>query len=165
MIKIEYTETSEQGLDLIAALWQKQLEYHKSLSQHFPGYLDKMTFSLRKKGLLEQSREGAIHIGFAREADTRELVGYCISTISGDRQGEIESIYIEPDYRGSGIGDNLMKRALRWMDEYPVAKKVLAVGAGNEDVFAFYSRYNFFPRTTMLEQVETGEGEHKGREP
>ena len=73
--------------------------------------------------------------------------------------GEIESIYIEPDYRGSGIGDNLMKRALRWMDEYPVDKKVLTVGAGNEEVFAFYSRHNFYPRTTILEQIETGEGD------
>jgi len=157
MTKIEYTHTDEQGLDLIAVLWQKQLEYHKALSRHFSGYLDKMNFSLRKEGLLERSRGGAIRADLARDADTGELVAYCISTISGDRQGEIESIYVEPDYRGSGIGDDLMKKTLHWMDEYPVSRKVLAVGAGNEEVFAFYSRYNFYPRTTILEQVETGE--------
>ena len=114
-----------------------------------------MTFDLRKKGLLEKSKEGAIRIDLASDADTGELVGYCISTISRDRQGEIESIYIEPDYRESGIGDNLMKRTLRWMDECSVTKKVLGVGVGNEDVIAFYSRYSFYPRTTVLEQIET----------
>jgi len=157
MAKIEYTHTDEQGLDLVAALWQKQFEYHRALSQHFAGHFDRMTFDLRKKGLLDKSREGAMRIDMARDTDTGELVGYCISTIYRDRQGEIESIYIEPDYRGSGIGDNLMKRTLRWMDEYPVARKVLAVGAGNEGVFAFYSRYSFYPRTIVLEQIETGE--------
>ena len=159
MARIEYTETNEQDLNLIAVLWQKQLEYHKALSQHFSEYLDKMTFDLRKMGLLEKFREGAICIELARDTDTGELVGYCLGTISGDRQGEIESIYIEPDYRRSGIGDNLMNKALRWMDERSVVRKVLGVGAGNEDVFAFYGRYNFYPRTTILEQVETGEGE------
>jgi len=159
MAKIEYSETDEQGLDLVGALWEKLLEYHRSLSQHFSGRLDRMTFELRKKGLLKKSSGGAMRIDLARDMNTGELVGYCISTVSGDRQGEIESIYIEPDYRGSGIGDNLMKRALRWMDEYPVTRKVLAVGAGNEEVFAFYSRYNFYPRATILEQTETGEGE------
>ena len=157
MAEMEYTHTDEQGLDLIAGLWQKLLEYHKSLSQHFSKHLDKMTFDLRKKGLLEKSRGGAIRIDLARDTDMGEFVGYCVSTVSGDRQGEIESIYIEPDYRGLGIGDNLMKRALRWMDEYPVTKKVLGVGAGNEEVFEFYSRYSFYPRTTVLEQIETGE--------
>jgi len=156
MAKIEYTHTDEEGLDLVAALWQKQHEYHRALSQHFAGRLDRMTFDLRKRGLLDKSREGAMRIDLARDMDTGELVGYCISTVYGDRQGEIESIYIEPDYRGSGIGDKLMKRALRWMDEYPVDRKVLAVGAGNEEVFAFYSRYNFYPRTTILEQIEGG---------
>ncbi|HEY32699.1 MAG TPA: GNAT family N-acetyltransferase [Dehalococcoidia bacterium] len=157
MAKIEYSHTDEQGLDLVAGLWQKQLEYHKALSQHFSGRLGSMTFDLRKKGLLEKSREGAIRIDLARDTDTGELVGYCISTINGDRQGEIESIYIEPDYRGLDIGDNLMKKALHWMDEYPATRKVLAVGAGNEEVFAFYSRYNFYPRTTILEQIDGGE--------
>jgi ribosomal protein S18 acetylase RimI-like enzyme len=159
MARVKYTQTDEQGLDLVAELWQKLLEYHKSLSQHFSGHFNKMTFRLRKEELLKKSREGAMHIDLARDMNTGCLVGYCISTISRERQGEIDSIYIEPDYRGSGIGDNLMKRALRWMDEQSVTKKVLGVGAGNEEVFAFYRRYSFYPRTTILEQVETEEGE------
>jgi ribosomal protein S18 acetylase RimI-like enzyme len=156
MVKIEYTETDEQGLDLIGPLWQRLLEYHKSRSpRYFLGRYAEMTLSRRNKELLDKAVKGRMRIDLARDMDTGELVGYCISTISGDRQGEIESIYIEPGYRGAGIGDNMMKRALRWMDDMSVTKKILEVGAGNEDVFEFYSRYNFYPRTTIMEQVDT----------
>jgi GNAT superfamily N-acetyltransferase len=113
-----------------------------------------MTFEIRKQNLLEKSGGGALRIDLARDADTGTLIGYCISTISAKKQGEIESIYVEPDYRRSGIGDIFMKRALSWMDIMSVNRKILGVGAGNEEVFGFYSRYNFYPRVHVLEQVE-----------
>lgn len=154
MAKIEYTVMEAQSLDLIGDLWRKTKEHHRARSQHFTDYFDRMTFDLRKKELLEKSSKGVIHIDLARDINTGELIGYCVSTVSEDKQGEIDSIYIEPDYRQSGIGDNLMKRALGWMDEHSVTKKVLEVGAGNEDLFTFYHRYNFYPRITILEQVK-----------
>jgi ribosomal protein S18 acetylase RimI-like enzyme len=158
MAKIEYTETDKQGLDSIGPLWQKLIEYHKARSpQRFSGHYAVMTFDLRKKQLLEKSSKGSMRIDLARDTETGELVGYCVNTISGDRHGEIESIYVESDYRKSGIGENLMKRALKWMDDLSVTRKIVVVGVGNEEVFSFYSRYNFYPRATILEQVETKE--------
>jgi ribosomal protein S18 acetylase RimI-like enzyme len=165
MMEIDYSETNQQGLDLIGTLWQRQIEYHKTRSKHFAERLERVTFDLRKKELLEKTREGALRIELARDVNTGELVGYCMSTISGNRQGEVDSIYIEPGYRKSGIGNNLMKRALRWMDDMSVTKKILVVAAGNEEVFAFYSRYNFYPRSIVLEQVETKEAEQGGLAP
>ena len=107
--------------------------------------------------MLEKSKNGVIRIDLARDINRGELIGYCVSTVSEERQGEIDSIYIEPDYRQSGIADNLMKGALKWMDECSVTKRILHVSVGNEDVFGFYTRYNFYPRTTILEQVEPKE--------
>ena len=157
MAKIEYLETDEQGLDSIGHLWQKLIEYHKERSpQHFSGHYTMITFDLRKKQLLEKSGKGSMRIDLARDTETGKLVGYCVSTILGDKQGEIESIYIEESYRHSGIGDNFMKKALHWMDGLSVKKKIVGVGAGNEEVFSFYSRYSFYPRATILEQVVTG---------
>ena len=158
MVQIEYTETDEQGLNSTYDLRQKIIEYHKARSpEYFFKRYASMDVSCGNELLLEKAVKGGIRLDLARDTDTDELVGYCIISISGDRQGEIESIFIEPDYRRLGIGDELMKRALRWMDEYPVTKKVLGVGAGNEDVFEFYRKYNFYPRTTVLEQVEVEE--------
>ena len=157
MVKIDYTETDRQGLDLIVPLWQKLNEHHRLRSLYFPGHYTRMTWDLRKKQLLEKSRDGAIRIDLARDGSTGTLIGYCVSTISEKRQGEIDSIYIEDGYRRHGIGDNLMKKALKWMDEHSVKGKMLEVASGNEEVFAFYSRYDFYPRSTIMRQVETKE--------
>jgi ribosomal protein S18 acetylase RimI-like enzyme len=156
-MKIEYQEIDAGALDLIGPLWQKLNEYHRVRSQHFANSFEKHTFDWRKKDLLEKSNSGSLRIDLAKDLDTGELIGYCVSTISKDKQGEIDSIYVEPGYRQSGIGDYLMRRALRWMDDLSVAKKILRVGAGNEEVFEFHRKYDFYPRTIILEQVRTGE--------
>ena len=88
----------------------------------------------------------------ATEAKTGKPVGYCVSTVS-EGQGEIDSIYIEEAYRHSGIGDNLMKKAIAWMDKLLITNRIIEVGAGNEEVFRFYARYNFYPRVTILKQI------------
>jgi ribosomal protein S18 acetylase RimI-like enzyme len=152
---IEYTEADRQDLETIRGLWQELIAHHQALApDYFASHYARMTFDLRKKDLLEKSGKGALRIDLARERATGELVGYCVSTISEHGQGEIDSIYVVQDYRRSGIGDTLMRQALGWMDECSVTKKVLAVGAGNEEVFAYYRRYGFYPRVTILEQVD-----------
>jgi ribosomal protein S18 acetylase RimI-like enzyme len=152
---IQYTETDRQGLDLIKPLWQQLVEHHKARSPIFYNDYAKMTFATRKKQLLEKSRKNTIRIDLARDENLGEFVGYCVSTISEERQGEIDSIYIKPDYRRFGIADNLMKRALHWMDEQLITKRILVVGAGNEEVLGFYSKYGFHPRNIVLEQAQT----------
>jgi diamine N-acetyltransferase len=158
--RIFYTETDAQGLDLIDPLWQKLREHHKARAPKvFIEHYEKFTFSIRKKELLEKSRNGVILVDLARDRNTKALIGYCVSTVSEKNQGEIDSIYVEKEYRGLDIGDNLMKRALKWMDVHSVTKKIIGVAAGNEEVFAFYSRYNFYPRVSILEQVKPKEVE------
>jgi ribosomal protein S18 acetylase RimI-like enzyme len=154
MPEIQYTETDRQGLDLIKPLWQQLVEHHKARSPIFYNDYAKMTFATRKKQLLEKSRGNNIRIDLARDENLGEFVGYCVSTISEERQGEIDSIYIKPDYRRFGIADNLMKRALHWMDEQLITKRILVVGAGNEEVLGFYSKYGFHPRNIVLEQAQ-----------
>ena len=98
-----------------------------------------------------------MRIDLARDIKTDKLIGYCVSTVNQDKQGEIESIYIEKDYRRRGIGGNFMKKALAWMDGLSVTKRVIGVAAGNEEAFPFYARYGFYPRVTILKQVEAGD--------
>jgi ribosomal protein S18 acetylase RimI-like enzyme len=57
---------------------------------------------------------------------------------------------VEKDYRLSGIGDSLITRALRWLETVTVKKTILSVAEGNEGVFAFYRRHDFYPRVTVL---------------
>lgn len=152
---IKFAETDARGLDLIGPLWQKLIAHHEARAPEvFAGHFDEITFDTRKNQLLEKSRNGFMRIDLARDDNDGTLVGYCVSTINGQNQGEIESIFIEADYRRQGIGDKFMKKALRWMDGHSVNRKVIAVASGNEEVFPFYRRYNFYPRASILHQVE-----------
>ncbi len=152
-MNIEYIETNEHCSELTESMNQKLVDYHQERSEHFASHFAAMSVSGGALARLEKAVEGGIRIDLAKDRDTGELVGYCISTISKSEQGEIDSIFVEPEYRGSGIGGELMEKALSWMDERSIIKRVLSVGAGNEEVFTFYSRYNFYPRTIILEQV------------
>ena len=44
-------------------------------------------------------------------------MAYCIVTVSESGQGEIESIFVEQNYRGMGVGNHLMQMALAWIRE------------------------------------------------
>jgi ribosomal protein S18 acetylase RimI-like enzyme len=153
---IEYSETDEQGLDLICSLWQKLNEHHEQRSRHFAGHFAQMTFEKRKRGLLDKVVAGKLHINLAIDGHTGEIVGYCASTVSAGKQGEIESIYIEQDYRRAGIGSHLLQRALDWMDKQGVIHKMLIIGVGNEEVVDFYHHFNFEVRSIIMEQVDKG---------
>ncbi len=153
MARIEYIATDQQDLDRIAGLWEKQRQHHRAVAREFAAFFTRITFAQRKEGLLKIGRSGKLRLDIAFDTETARDVGYCITSLSAERKGEIESIYVEPDYRGQGIGDGLMRRALRFLDEEGTTRKVLGVAAGNEAVFGFYRRYGFVPRVTALEQI------------
>lgn len=150
---IRYQVLEKREINRLAPLWEKLREHHRVRSKYFVHHYNEMTWMKRKTGLLEKTATGYLHLDAAINQETMMLVGYCICTINGSGQGEIESIFVESKYRKSGIGDVLMTRALSWMDGMNVDRRILGVGAGNEEVLPFYQRYGFFPRTIILEQV------------
>ena len=91
-------------------------------------------------------------MNLAKDAFKGRFVGYCVSSISPEMEGEIDSIYVEEEYRSEGIGGSLIQRALSWMDENGIKKRVIVVANGNEESIAFYKNYGFYPRATVLEQ-------------
>ena len=88
----------------------------------------------------------------AYEGDENQLVGYCVSSISPDKEGEIDSLFVETKYRSLGIGKELMNRALDWMENEGVERKIIMLAAGNEDTLPFYEKHGFIPRSIILEQ-------------
>jgi RimJ/RimL family protein N-acetyltransferase len=148
--EIEYLEKNQNDLDIIRPLWEKLNAHHITVSKYFKDSRAATTFDMRKKQLMEKSYQGALRIDLARDEDTKEFIGYCVTSVNQEKQGEIESIYVEKDYRLLGIGDSLMTRALGWLETVTVKKTILGVAEGNEGVFAFYQRHNFYPRVTVL---------------
>jgi ribosomal protein S18 acetylase RimI-like enzyme len=152
--RIEYLSINSENLDVIKPLWEKLIQHHKDVSTRFKEHFASVTFETRKKQLSEKSRDGALRLDLAKDLGSGEYIGYCVVSLNAEEQGEIDSIYVEKEFRGSGIGDELVRRALSWLDSLPAKRKILVVGEGNESVFNFYRHYNFFPRSTILEQID-----------
>ncbi|PKG31233.1 N-acetyltransferase, partial [Methanoregula sp.] len=49
-------------------------------------------------------------------------------------------------------GSELVSRALAWFREGHAQRIRVSVADGNEAAFAFYRKFGFFPRMTVLEQ-------------
>jgi diamine N-acetyltransferase len=145
---------NESLLDDIAPLWEQLNVHHLECSPDFKHYYRAMTFEKRRKVLLQKAADGEMRVDVAVDEKAGRRVGYCVSSVDENKTGEIESIFVVNEYRGLGIGASLLKTALVWMSAKGAEKKVVSVGAGNEQSFGFYERYGFRLRKTVLEQTE-----------
>ena len=137
---------------MIKPLWEELNKHHESISTYFSEAFSEFTFEIRKSTLLMKSMNGHLFTDIAIDAESHMEIGYCISTINSELKGEVESIYIKPEHRKSGVGSLLMTRALNWFDSNGVTEKNVVVAYGNEQAHSFYSKFGFYPRTTVLRQ-------------
>ncbi len=77
--------------------------------------------------MAETAQNGEMQVIICFDEATRQRVGYCISSLDHDLAGEIESIFVLPEYRGLGIGKELMRRTLQWLDEAAQRKWLLVL--------------------------------------
>jgi ribosomal protein S18 acetylase RimI-like enzyme len=152
--KIIYIGGDEALLDRIKPLWEALNRYHLGLSQNFKQYYFDMTFQKRKADLLKKAGLGEMHVEIAVDKVSGQNVGYCVSSITLEKIGEIKSIFVSETFRGMGIGDVLMQKVLIWLEQNGAVEKIVEVTAGNERAWVFYARYGFLPRKTMLKQVK-----------
>ncbi|MDQ2088013.1 GNAT family N-acetyltransferase [Herbivorax sp. ANBcel31] len=149
MLNISYLEGDSRLLEEVRALWVKKRKYHEDVSTYFSDKFRNMTFDGRKDEMFEKLE---IRVVIAKDVKKDKYVGYCISTIDNKKLGEVESIFVEEEYRRNKIAENLMELSLNWMDEKGVEKKRLNVAVGNEEVMNLYKRFNFQPFLVVLEQ-------------
>ena len=151
MINVEYVESGQESINLIQPLWQNLRKYHKNKSKYFADIYAYKRFQERVKELTDDKM--GMRVILVKDKDTGQYIGYCVSTIDKEMIGEIDSLYVEKEYRKYGIGNELMKRALEWLDENKVKSKRVVVAGGNEKVIDFYNHYGFHIRKIVLEQV------------
>ncbi len=152
MDAIEYRCIDRERIALIKPLWEKLNEQHRLSSVHFKSRYERMSFEERIEKFARPEIKTAIDI--AETIPGGRIIAYCISSISRGEEGEIDSIYIEPDFRGRKIGRALMERALEWFDAGGVTVRTVAVAAGNEAAYGFYEKFGFYPALTVLRRKE-----------
>lgn len=153
MVNLRFIDAGPEALDVVRLLWEKLNKHHLNQKSDFQEHYANFTFPERKEVLLKKSHGGEMLISLAEDKYSGIRVAYCITTISPENEGEIDSIYVEERYRSLGIGKELMKRSLKWMDEKDVRTRKVVVATGNQEAISFYESYGFRSRSITLEQT------------
>jgi ribosomal protein S18 acetylase RimI-like enzyme len=73
---------------------------------------------------------------------------------TGSRIGEIESLSVLPEYRGSGLGSELLNRLEQHLHAIGVQDLILGALPGNTDAIRLYERRGYQPTWLYLSRFE-----------
>jgi ribosomal protein S18 acetylase RimI-like enzyme len=95
-----------------------------------------------------------------------ELIGYGLAHVmpvddtwlpdtwrTGDRIGEVESLSVTPQYRGSGLGSQLLDRLEKHLASVGADDVVLGVLPGNQDAVRLYERRGYRPTWLYMSRL------------
>ncbi len=140
-------ELNPNDIGEIQKLWEELNALHEERSTHFKKHFQTFTFEERSKRLLKREK-----IKIFVVSNGSDYIGYCVSTIENNK-GEIDSICLFPEYQGRGIGKELMKKGLGWLEKMGCKSIKVAVAEGNEQVINFYKDFGFKQRFVVLQKV------------
>lgn len=149
-IDITYEEYGKDGLTLIEELWNHLKIHHVCNARYFRDQLQARPFSERCDDIKNSNTDREILVHLAKNQGYGPYIGFCISSAAPGSYGEIESIFVMPEYRSLGIGTAFMERALLWIKQRNVTEYRVRVCEGNEQSFRFYERFGFYLRRHLL---------------
>ena len=151
-MNISLVEKDINEIQLIKPLWEKLNLIHFNNSVYFKSKYEKFTFEKRIETINRKSENGIVKLDVILDNDTMEYVGYCLSSIE-DNIGEIESIFIEKQYRRYKLGDKLMVNALNWFKSNSITDIQISVVYANDEAIPFYKRYGFYIGNYILKRT------------
>lgn len=144
---MEQKDIPKDKINCIRNLWEKLNRMHYEDSVYFEDFYESFTFEKRIESIRGKADDD---LKITIVVDGPKFLGYCISSIDGVR-GEVDSIYLEEDIRGRGIGKELIEKHVKWMKERRCEKIRVGVSFGHDSVRNFYHRMGFFERSTYYE--------------
>lgn len=135
----------EKGMDeieLIRPLWEQLNLVHLEKSIYFKKKYKEFTFDKRMESIDKKAKDCNMKLDILFDSESGNYIGYCLSSIK-EELGEIESIYIDRNYRKSGLGGKLMESALKWFESNNISNIQINVVYANDDALPFYERYGF----------------------
>ena len=153
---------SAEDLDLVEPLWVAVHHRHSETMPELAPYVtDAETWRARRTLYEELLAKPDTLLLLALVGD--EPVGYGLTHVmpvagswiedawrTGDRIGEIESLSVLPEYRGSGLGSQLLEQLERHLHERGVDDLILGALAGNADAIRLYQRRGYQPTWLYL---------------
>jgi len=146
---ITYKRLSIRNLLEIKPLWEELNKIHLADSVYFKEHYQSFSFESRSSKWMKL-KEDNIFILVA-QTDNLTSIGYCVSTIDIDKNAEIDSLFVDTNFRKQGIGHELIEKSKEWLQKNSCKSIRLSVSYGHENVLPFYLKSGFFPRLTTLE--------------
>jgi len=131
----------------IKTLWEKNRIYHEVNSEYFKELYRSICFKHLTEGL-KDIPEDELKITVTQKDET--YIGYCISVITNN-SGELKSLHVDKDFRGRGIGRELVGEHLQWLKKKNCKSIGVKVSYENDPTISFYKRLGFFPNTLHMQ--------------
>jgi ribosomal protein S18 acetylase RimI-like enzyme len=153
---------SAADLDLVGPLWVAVHHQHaETMPQLAPYVSDDETWRVRRALYEELLVKPDTLLLIASVDDT--FIGYGLAHVmpvddswisdtwvTGPRIGEIESLSVLPQYRGSGLGSELLDRLEQHLQAIGVEDLILGALPGNTDAIRLYQRRGYQPTWLYL---------------
>lgn len=147
----EIVDIAFEKIGCIRNLWEKLNELHYEDTVYFEDHYESFSFEERI-AVWRDWDPVDLKISIVKEGP--RFLGYCVSTKAGIA-GEIESIYLEPEIQGIGLGKRLVGEHVAWLKAGGCKRIRAAVSYGHEgEVEEFYHRLGFFERLIYFELKE-----------
>ncbi len=143
---MKITRIEKENISQIRSLWEELNKHHGQYSTYSKDRFKSFTFQKRLE-MFEHKESFAV---FAAK-DKSNIVGYCIASVEGN-DGEIDSLYVNPQFRNKSIGDALLEEAEKWLNTKPIKTVYISVAEGNESVFNFYVKQGYHKSYTTFEK-------------
>jgi diamine N-acetyltransferase len=151
-----YREVGIDRIDELQTLWEELNVHHEQFSPLFADEMRSRTFKGRRGEIEAKAASGKVRIELVAAGSDGPDVAYCVASVSADGVAEIDSLFIQSQFRGCGIGSELMHRALAWFRAAGATSTIISVTHGNDKAIAFYRRFGFYPRSVLLRQRDEG---------
>jgi ribosomal protein S18 acetylase RimI-like enzyme len=157
---------SAADLDLVGPLWVAVHHRHAETMPELAPYVsDDETWRVRRTLYEELLAKPDTLLLLAFVDDT--ALGYGLAHVlpvddtwipdtwaTGSRIGEIESLSVLPEYRGSGLGSELLRRLESHLHERGVEDLILGALPGNRDAIRLYERRGYQPTWLYLSRLQ-----------
>jgi ribosomal protein S18 acetylase RimI-like enzyme len=137
-------------LDLLEPLWNALREHHSGVTPHMGGPRSRRESWLRRRREYERWLAGGDAFVLLAERNGRQ-VGYAMVNVRegsptwpiSERAGELETLSVLPEQRGSGMGTALLESVRTELGKRGITEVSLHALTTNSDAIRFYERHGF----------------------
>ncbi len=148
-------------VDRVEPLWRGMVEYHRAVAgAEWPVREGGEAWRLRRAQYVDWLEEGSgwLLASVPAEARERPPIGYAMVCVHppgatwdlGERVGELESLAVAADARGSGVGSRLLAAARQRLLDEGIGYWSVGVVEANEGATRLYQRAGFRPYYRLL---------------